>query len=90
MKRLVVPVLILIVAFFAFPQSGAMLGWFLPLHSLKEMQHQAWFDSGSIGNVFRFQSPSMSPFSIPYLTIKEVREDALLLQGINPQSIPRK
>ncbi len=27
MKRLVVPVLILIVAFFAFPQSGAKLGW---------------------------------------------------------------
>jgi hypothetical protein len=43
------------------------------------MERQVKFGLENL-RAFRFQSPSLSPFSIPYLTIKEVREEAGLLE----------
>ena len=83
-----VPALILIVAFFAIAKLDGKMAWSTPLPTLQEMERQVRFDFERLGNVFQFESPSMSRFSITYLTIKEVRQDALLLQGMNLQSIP--
>jgi hypothetical protein len=80
MKRLVVPTLILIVAFFTFPHAGGTLAWPAPAPSFGEMKSQIQSDLRRLAEAVRFQRPSLSPLSIPYLTIMEAREEAALLQ----------
>ncbi len=78
LKRFVVA-LILIVAFFAIPQLGEKLDWSTPLPSLQEMGKQIKFAFRSLKGLTRFQRPSLSALSIPYLTIMEVREEASIV-----------
>jgi hypothetical protein len=80
MKRLVVPTLILVVAFFTFPHAGGTSQWPAPVPSLGEMKSQIQSDLRRLAKAVRFQRPSLSPLSIPYLTIMEAREEAALLQ----------
>ena len=86
MKKRVAPTIVLIAVFLSFLEFGAKAS----LPNLQALEHQLRFDLQSLGNVFEFQSPSMSHFSITYLTIEEVRRDALLLQSMSLQSIPKK
>jgi hypothetical protein len=85
MRRLVVPALILMIAFFAFPKLYGKSDWFTPMPSLQAMESQIKFNYARLVELIRFQRPSLSPFSIPYLTIMEVREEASTLQVHNTQ-----
>ena len=74
-KRPLVPTLILIAASFMLLQSGGKRERLSVVPSFQEMARQVRFGLESL-KAIRFQSPSLSPFSIPYLTIKEAREEA--------------
>src|SRR5208282_5559411 len=85
-RRPLAPMLILIAALFGLVKSGGKLEWSSVAPSFQDMERRVRFGLESLKTI-RFQSPSLSPFSIPYLTIKEVREEASLqeqhaLQGI--------
>jgi hypothetical protein len=78
-KRPLVPTLILIAASFALLRPGGGLVWSSVAPSFQEMERQVKVGLESL-RAFRFQAPSLSPLSIPYLTIKEAREEASLQQ----------
>ena len=77
MKSPLFPTLILIAASLAVLQPGGKPAWSSVAPSFQEMERQVKFGLENL-KTFRFQAPTLSPFSIPYLTIKEVREEANL------------
>jgi hypothetical protein len=89
MKKLVVSAVLLTFAFFALPQLGSKVDWsaLIPIPQNVESRirtlqtefaliKETKFDSEKMKGIFRFQSPSMSRFSIPYLTILDIRLEA--------------
>jgi hypothetical protein len=82
-KRFVAPALIIVFAFLTFPRPGGGPRWFTPVPSLREMESQVVFGLQRLARDIQFQTPEMSPFSIPYLTMREVREAARNLQRLD-------
>jgi hypothetical protein len=89
MKKLVVSAVLLTFAFFALAQLGSKVDCSASIPSLQNvesrirtlqtefaMARERKFDSEKMKEIFRFQSPSMSRFSIPYLTIMDIRLEA--------------
>jgi len=79
-KKLFGFVLLLILAFYAFPQFGNRIVWSTPAPTLHEVENQI----KAFKAAFRFQSPSLSHLSIPYLSILAVQREAKSLPGRDP------
>ena len=97
MKKLIVSVVLLTFAFFALPQLGSKVDLSASMPSLQNVENrirtlqtefamirERQFDSEKMKEIFRFQGPSMSRFSIPYLTIMDIRLEASSLHGHQP------
>jgi hypothetical protein len=72
----------LIFAFFALPQGASAGHWWMPAPSVWEVESRI----KALKNVFRFQSPALSPVSIPFLSILAVRLEASSLQRSGARS----
>jgi len=68
------------------------VGWSAPVLNQVENQIRTWqieytiinttkFNSQKLKEVFRFQSPSMSHLSIPYLTIMDIQLEVSSIRG---------
>jgi hypothetical protein len=77
MKKLFGFTLLLILAFYAFPQFGNRILLSSPAPTLQEVENQI----RSLKEAFHFQSPSLSHLSIPYLQILAVQLEAGSLPG---------
>jgi hypothetical protein len=80
MKRLFGFTLLLVLAFYVFPQIGNRIVWSTPAPTFREVQNEI----RSWTHALRFESPEPSPLSIPYLQILAVRLEA----GSVPAHLP--
>jgi len=79
-KKLFGFVLLLILAFYAFPQLGNSIVRSTPAPTLQEVKSEI----KALKNALQFQSPSLSHLSIPYLQILAVQLEAGSLPGHHP------
>jgi hypothetical protein len=80
MKKLFGFIVLLTLAFYAFPQFGNRIAWSTPAPTFQEVENRI----RALKDAFRFQSPSLSHLSIPYLSILAVQLEATSLPGRHP------
>jgi len=80
MKKLFGFTLLLVLAFYVFPQIGNRIVWSTPAPTLREVESEI----RTLTEAIRFESPSPSRLSLPYLSILAVQLEATSLAKHHP------